>query len=161
MTVFGDRQRIENEISSVFSQAESVGEELQASLARYACVLANSYLEASCREILAAYSEVRADPSVSRYVQRRLNLFGVSNVERILQLVGDFDPDVRKRFEEVLDDRLRDGINSIHAHRNNIAHGRRTSISVGRIRQYYSVTQEVVAKLRRLFPSQKTGASVE
>lgn len=155
MTNFGDRQRIENEIGSVFSQAKSVDGELQASLARYACVLANGYLEASCRETLVAYSTVRADATVSRYIQRRLNLFSVPNIEKILQLVSDFDPDLRQRFEDELDDRLKDGINSIHAHRNNIAHGRQSSISVGQIRQYYDVAQEVVGKLRQLFPGQK------
>lgn len=154
MTGFGDRQRIENEIRSVFNQAASVDEELQASLARYVCVLANGYLEASCRETLVAYSNVRADATVRRYVQRRLNLFSVPNVDKILQLVGDFDPDLRKRLEDELDDRLKDGINSIHAHRNNIAHGRQTTISVGQIRQYYNVAQEVVGKLRQLFPRQ-------
>ena len=156
MTNFGDRKRIEHEIRTVFCQAQSVGEELQASLARYACVLANGYLEASCRETLVAYSTVRADARVRRYVQKRLNLFSVPNVEKILQLVSDFDPDLRQRFEDELDDRLKDGINSIHAHRNNIAHGRQTSISVGQIRQYYSVAQEVIGKLRKLFPGEET-----
>ena len=153
MTDFGDRQRIENEISSVFSQADHANEELQASLARYICVLANGYLEASCREIFKAYSEVRAAPSVNRYVQRRLSSFRVPNMERILRLAGDFDPDRRQQFEDELDDRLKDGINSLYAQRNNIAHGGQSSISVGQIRQYYSVAQEVVAKLRGLFPS--------
>ena len=155
MTGFGDRQRIENEISSVFSQADSVDEELQASLARYVCVLAKGYVEASCREIFEAYSKVRAAPPVNRYIQRKLSFFRLTNVEGILQLVGDFDPDGRQRFEKELDDRLKDGINSLHVHRNNIAHGRQSSISVGQIRQYYSVAQEVVAKLRHLVQDQK------
>lgn len=150
MNSFGDRQRLEKEISNVFRQAESVDEELQASLARYACVLANGYLEASCREVFVAYVEVRTASSVSRYVQKKLNLFRAPNVEKILQLAGEFDPDWRQRLEDELNDRLKDGINSIHVHRNNIAHGRRSSISVGQIRQYYSVAEEVVAKLRNL-----------
>ena len=152
MNAFSERIRIENEISSVFNHAKSVGEELQGVLARYACVLANGYLEASCREILVAYCNVQAAPTINRYVQKRLSRFRVPNVERILQLIGDFDPDRRQRFEDELDSRLRDGINSIYAHRNNIAHGRQSNISVGQIQQYYSAAKEVVVKLRRSFP---------
>jgi len=155
MSSWGDRQRIESEIRALFVDAGTASDELQSSLARYACILANGYLEASCREILSSFSRARAERRVTRYVEKHLGLFSDPNVDKLLRLVGDFDPDRRTQLDEQLDDRLKDGINSIHAHRNNIAHGRQSSISMSQIKPYFDCAAEVVGKIRDLFPSGK------
>jgi hypothetical protein len=152
MSQFGDRQRVECELKSVFEQADRADEELQGSLARYACVLANGYLEAVCREVIEGYCGSRSHPSIARYVQRRLKLFGDPNIEKVLQLVGDFGDEYRSGIEAKIDDKIKDCVNSICAHRNNIAHGRRSDISIARIRFYYEQARKLHQYLMTHFP---------
>lgn len=152
MNNFGDRQRVECEIKAIFDQAPSADEELQGSLARYACVLANGYLEAVCREVIAAYCGSRAHPAILRYVQRCLKRFANPNVEKVLQLAGDFNDDIRIRIEAMIDGQIRDCINSIYAHRNNIAHGRRSDISIARIKDYFEGARKLHQHLLEFFP---------
>ena len=152
MSSWGDRQRLESEIKALFEEASSAGEELQARLARYACVLACGYIEASCREILSAFSAARAEGAIARYVQVRLGFFTGPRTEKMLQLVGEFDPSRKVQLEAAIDERLKDGINSICAHRNNIAHGRGSSISMGQLKSYFQCATEVIGKMRGLFP---------
>lgn len=150
MKVHGDRQRIETEIASVLDQAGNSQEELQASLARYVCVLASSYLEAAFRELVASYTRARANDAVLRYVDYTLGTFRDPNMEKILQLVGRFDLDYRHLLERETTNRLKDSVDSIAANRNNIADGRRSGISLGQVRGYYEDAREIVDKARAI-----------
>ena len=148
MSWHGDAQRIESEITLLFEKAGNSQEELQASLARYACVLASSYLEAACRELVVRYVRGRADDSVARYVEFTLGSFRDPNMEKILQLIGRLDAKYRSRLEAEASDRLKDSVDSISANRNNIAHGRRSGISLGQARSYFDDARTVVGKVR-------------
>lgn len=148
MNGHGERQRIETEIASLFEQGGASQEELQASLARYACVLTSSYLEAAFRELVAQYIHTRANEAVCRYVDSTLGVFRDPNMEKILQLVGRFDPEYRESLEAEAGGRLKDSVDSISANRNNIVHGRRSGISLGQVRSYYDDARAVVSKAR-------------
>ena len=146
MTGHGDSHRIENELAAVFEQARECQEELQSSLARYACVLASSYLEAAFRELVLASAKAQASPSIVRYLDSTLGVFRDPNTEKILQLLGRLSPKYREDLETHVGGALKDSVDSIFANRNNIAHGRRSSISLGRIHQYYQDARACVAK---------------
>jgi hypothetical protein len=148
MSGFGDSQRIAAELEALFVAAREAGDELQASLGRYACVLASSYLEAALRELVTTYASGRADPRVARFVESMLGQFRDPNMEKILGLVGRFDSGFRDRLEAITTGRLKDSVDSISANRNNIAHGRRSGISLGQVRGYYDDAVDVVGKAR-------------
>jgi hypothetical protein len=148
MSAYGDSQRIAAELEALFVAARDAPDELQASLGRYACVLASSYLEAALRELVVAYSFGRADPRVARFVESTLGQFRDPNMEKILVLLGRFDPVYRDRLEAATEGRLKDSVDSISANRNNIAHGRRSGISLGQVRSYYDDAVAVVYKAR-------------
>ena len=151
MTRPGDAQRIEAEIEALFNNAthsEEGLEEVQASLARYACVLTSSYIEAALRELILLYTSQRANASVLRYVESTLTFLRAPNMEKILQVVGRLDPEYRKALETQTEGKIKDSVDSIHANRNNIAHGRRSGISLGQVRAYYSDVKEVISKTR-------------
>ena len=150
MTGHGDTHRVETEIASIFEQAGNFQEELQASLARYACVLASSYLEAAFRELLVSYARARANDSVFKYVDSTLGTFRDPNMEKILQLVGRFNSEYRRSLEVQTAGRLKDSVDSICANRNNIAHGRRSGISLGQVRAYFEDAKAVVSKTRAI-----------
>ena len=147
----GDAQRIDAEIVALFdnaARAQEGLEEVQASLARYACVLTSSYLEAALRELIILYTMQRADRSVLRYVESTLFSFRDPNMEKILQLIGRLDPEYRKALETLALGKIKDSVDSISANRNSIAHGRRSGISLGQVRAYYLDVKEVVSKTR-------------
>ena len=146
MSGHGDKQRIEEEIESLFEQARNCDDELQASLARYACVLAGSYLEAAFRELVISYTRSRASECLRRYVDSTLKMFRDPNMEKILGLVGRFNLEYRRSLEDQTAGRLKDSVDSISANRNNIAHGRRSGISLGQMQIYYSDAREVVSR---------------
>ncbi len=150
MNGYGDRQRIEAEIASLFKQAGSLQEEIQASLARYACVLASSYLEAAFRELVSSYTRSRAGNPVRRYVDSTLGTFRDPNMEKILQLVGRFNEEYRRSLEEQTVGELKDSLDSISSNRNNIAHGRRSGISLGQVQIYYRNARTVVLKAKTI-----------
>lgn len=147
----GDAQRIEAEIEALFNNAARSREgleEVQASLARYACVLTSSYIEAALRELILVYTGQRADESVLRYVESTLSSVRAPNMEKILQAVGRLDPEYRKALEMQTQGKFKDSVDSIYANRNNIAHGRRSGISLDQVRSYYSDVKEVISKTR-------------
>ena len=150
MNGHSDRQRIETEIASLFEQAGSLQEELQASLARYACVLASSYLEAAFRELVSSYTRFRAGDPIRRYVDSTLGTFRDPNMEKILQLLGRFNEEYRSSLEEQTVRELKDSLDSISANRNSVAHGRRSGISLGQVQKYYRNARTVVSKAKTI-----------
>jgi hypothetical protein len=142
----GDNRRIADEIDTILNGAATVDDELKASLARYVCILASSYLETSIRSFVAEYAERRSHPSVAAFVQSTLRYFRDPNVEKILQLVGRLGTNYRDALEQQLSDKDKDSVNSICANRNNVAHGRQSGISLGQISNYYSDARRVVDK---------------
>ena len=154
--VSSDRRRIEAEIDALLRGANSsTDEELQSSLARYLCVLASSYLEAAFREIVVAYTEPRADRHISQFVGRSIKWFTNPNMERILQLVGQFDVQYRKNLEEFCSGELKDSVDSIIANRNNISHGRTSGISLTQISAYYCNAKSVIGHARNVLEAEE------
>lgn len=150
MRGYGDSQRIERELSALFANAGNAHEELQASLARYACVLASSYLEAAFREMVLSFARAQASPSVVKYVDSTLSTFRDPNMEKILQLLGRLGAKYRETLEVQISGKLKDSVDSISANRNNIAHGRRSGISLAQARSYYDDACALVSKARSI-----------
>jgi len=65
-------------------------------------------------------------------------------MERIAQLLGDFDADWQKRMEEFAEGQRKDSVDSILSNRNQIAHGRNPGITLNRVRTYFECCEEVV-----------------
>lgn len=150
MTAYGDSQRIESEIGSILGNTREFPEEFQASLARYICVLASSYLESAFRDLLLSFANKKASPSVCRYVDSCLAGFRDPNMAKIVQLLNRFDPEFGKLLDFQTEGKLKDSVDSIYANRNNIAHGRRSGISIGQIRGYFSDAKLVVSKAQAI-----------
>jgi len=149
---FGELARLERRIDALFRDAQGLGIDLQAELAKLACILASGYLEVACEEIFSAYTEPRSNGSVGRYVNRHLRRLRNVKSERLLQLVGAFDPERRSEVEEEIRGRLADSINSIVANRNLVAHGRDVGLTLVRVKQYYDDAREAMRHVRAHFP---------
>lgn len=125
-------------IDAALSRAETVGDlQLQADLARYLCVLVAGFIEQTTRHILGDYAVRKAHPHIARYVEGQLERFTNANTQRLLDVVGSFDPEARKRLEAAVSGERKDAIDSVVANRHEIAHGRNVGLTLIRIGTYY------------------------
>lgn len=140
--------RIDSRISrldATFIRARDLptGSEAQADYSKYLCILVSGFLEKAVETLVAEYVGRRAHPSVHRYVSRTFKA-GNLNTQRLLDVVGHFDPELHDRFALYLGDERRDAINSVFGNRNNIAHGDDVGISYHRVKDYYASIKQVV-----------------
>ena len=143
-TVFRHKQRLDH----VFELADNIADdehELSGHFARYLCVLASGFIEVSVRAIFEDYARRCSHSNVSSFVNKKLERHHRNlKWNKILDLVGEFSLDWRRRLEECIDSELQSGVDSIVNDRNQIAHGGDSGISYGRVRQYYESAVEVV-----------------
>lgn len=118
--------------------------ELLSDFARYLCVLVSGYLEQSVIELVMEHVRVNSRPSVQRHVNTRLRRFTTANAERIVQLMGSFDPDWQRDLEKFLVDEHKDAVDGIVALRHAIAHGRAGGVTFIRVKDYYQRIKDVV-----------------
>jgi len=142
LAIHSHQQRVD----AVFARAASVSDDAEtlADFARYLCILVAGFVEKSFSEIMLEHSRQCGSRSLQRYVERNTNKFTNANAEKILQLLGSFDPDWRVRMEEFLVDDKKAAIDSIYGLRNNIAHGIPTGLTSARVMQYYDSAKKVI-----------------
>ena len=148
---FRDSHRLENAINSARNEARELSDENRARLAQLMTVWASGYLEAKCRDILRAYATRRAERSVGRFVSRNLDRFNSPKMANIIDLVRSFDEDRAAELESFVEGRIKESVNSLVGLRNQIAHGRPTDITVGRITQQFEDAKRLAGKLEHLF----------
>ncbi len=136
------KQRLDHIFSQV--SAFSSAPELESHWARYLCVLVSGFVETSIQTIFSEYAKKRSSREVASYVESRLKRFQNPSMQRIVDLIGEFNPVWRESFELATEGEPKDAINSIVANRNNIAHGESVGITYSRIQQYYENAIKVV-----------------
>jgi RiboL-PSP-HEPN len=115
----------------------SIDLEMQSHLAKYLCILASAFIENAVREMFSEYTRNKAAPAVVKYVQDQLRFFYNPKTNRILELVGAFDPQWRAALEPSIEDAVRDAVDSIVDNKNKIAHGKDSQITFVGISAYY------------------------
>ena len=148
---FRESHRLENAINSARDEARNLSDENQARLAQLMTVWASGYLEATCRDVLRTYADRRADSSVVRFVSRNLDRFNSPKMGNIIGLVRSFDEGRATELERFVEGRIKESVNSLVGVRNQIAHGRSTDITVGRIVQQFEDAKKLAGKLEDLF----------
>jgi hypothetical protein len=145
--VISHKQRLDD----LFEQVKNLPMEqrLQGHWARYLCVLVSGFLEASVVAIYREYAQNRAEPNITRFVETELRGFRNPNMERIIQLIGSFNPGWAKDIKEVTHGQLTESINSIVNIRNQIAHGEDVGIGYPTIRSYYENAVKVIELLEQ------------
>lgn len=148
---FRDSRYLENAINSARNEAGDLSDQNQARLAQLMTVWASGYLEATCRDVLRTYAEQRSDSSVTRFVSRNLDRFSSPRMENIVTLVRSFDKDRADELEKFAEGSIKESVNSMVGLRNQIAHGRPTGITVGRIARQFEDAKKLAGKLEDLF----------
>lgn len=118
--------------------------ELHSDFARYLCILVSGFVETALSELTAEHCRKRAAPTVSNYAQSQLSRLQNVKSERLLQLMGSFDPKMRVEFEEFIDGPRKDALDSVVDLRNKIAHGESVGVTYMRIKDYYKLISEII-----------------
>ena len=142
------RQRID----AVFSRVSEIPMDAEAlsDFAKYLCILVAGFIETSFSEIVLEHARRCGAPSLQRYVERNTSKFTNANVEKILQLLGSFDPEWRVQMESILIDEKKAAVDSIYGLRNNIAHGIPIGLTYTRVSNYYESVKEVIESAQDL-----------
>lgn len=149
---FKETKQLENAIDAARSEANlrQLSDENKARLAQLMTVWASGYLEATCREVLLAYTKKRAQPNIVNFVSQKLSRTPSPKMENILQLIQEFDLSAANELKSFTDDSIKDSVNSIVGLRNRIVHGQSQDVSVGRITQYFDNAKKLARKMEEL-----------
>lgn len=121
--------------------------ELQGHWGKYLCVLAAGLLENGLREVYADFAKRAASPHVANFARQMLQSIYNPKSTRFVETARAFDPRWANELEGFLnkDGAVRkNAIDSIMNNRHQIAHGRNTSISVARVRDYLDKAVDVI-----------------
>ena len=121
--------------------------ELQGHWGRYICILTAGLLENSIREIYSEYVRSASSPQVSNFAVSSLQTVFNPNANRFVQVARSFSQEWGSSLEDFLSangGQRKDAIDSIINNRNQIAHGRITSVSVVQVMNYLQGAVEVI-----------------
>jgi len=151
MTGRAEVARQQQQLDATFKRAAGLGAdvELLSDFARYLCVLVSGYFEQAVTELLVEYVRVHSDDRVQQHVEPRLRQITNLKAQRLIELLGSFDPDWRRDLETFLVDEYKDALNGIVDLRNTIAHGRYVGITMTRVQEYYGRIKVVVERVAR------------
>lgn len=139
-------------LDAAFGRAEYLHghPELLADYSRHLCVQVAGLLERSVQALFHDYATRSASPQVSSYVEHSLERVGNVDEERLLKLVGYFSDEWKKDMEEFLAEESGSALNSIIGNRNNIAHGRDSSLSFHSMARYYEMAKKTIWRLESM-----------
>jgi hypothetical protein len=138
--------RYQQRLDKLFDKIKDIQDiELQSHWARYLCILVSGYIETSILSIYSDYAKKKASPNVSNFVSSILDRFQNPKMNKILELVHDFNPQWEAELKNFTDGELGDSVDSIVANRHNLAHGRQNvGISYVTIKKYYQNAIKVI-----------------
>ena len=150
MTGRAEVHRLKQQLDATFARAATLGDdiELKSDFARYLCVLVSGFLEQAVVELVLDHSRKRAVPSVQAYVESQVRRFTNAKSQKLVDLLGSFDPDWGRGLTVFLGTEGRkEAVDSVVDLRNSIAHGRSVGLTLTRVGAYYQQINGVVSKI--------------
>jgi hypothetical protein len=149
MTGRAEVSRLKQRLDSTFERVKNGTSdlELQSDFARYLCVLVSGYLEKAAIELVLEHARNAGAPTVQRFVEKRTAHFTNSNTQRLIDLLGSFDPNWQATLQAYVVDDLKDAVDSVVGLRNRIAHGESVGLTYQRVSDYYSRVQKVIDQI--------------
>ena len=138
--------RLKQILDATFTRVPAGGSDLEllSDFAKYLCVLTSGFLEQAVIALVLEHARVNASPTVQRYVESQLRRFTNAKAQRLVDLLGRFDPDWRIDLQAYLVDERKDAVDSVIDLRNTISHGQSVGLTLARIRNYCDRVNEVV-----------------
>lgn len=137
-----------NRISDLIVKAKEFEPDdvLRSHLTKYICVLCSGFIENSIYHTFSDIAERSCPPSVVlTYTKSQLFKIQNANTEKIRALAKSFNPEWDERIKNYMQENNRGAaINYILKDRHNIAHGRDSEITIGKLEEYLTKTVEVI-----------------
>lgn len=132
--------------------------ELQGHWGKYLCVLVAGFLE---NAIIAVYSDFvsgAASPHVSQFTLVNLEKIQNPKTEKFIQVAIQFKKDWGEELKDYFINHpdKKAAIDSIMTNRHLVAHGKSTSISVHRVREYLTLSIEVIEFIEDMCANKKS-----
>lgn len=138
MTGRAEVGRLRQHLDTTFSRAERLDAdpELRSDFARYLCVLASGFVEQATTELLIEYARLNADPRVQRHVEQSVRRRSNLNTQRLIEVVGAFDPEWRADLETFIVNEFKSALDGIVYLRNQVAHGIHVEVTLPRVNEH-------------------------
>jgi hypothetical protein len=151
MNALAEINQAQNKLKATFERVSEIdSSEVQADLAKYLCILVSGFLETSIARCLLLYANRSGTHQLQRFVERTNRRFTNAKSEKILNLLGRFDPKWRIELESFLVDEKKDAVDSVIGLRNSISHGQSPGITYQRVKIYYTEIIKVVEKINNI-----------
>ena len=134
-----DYKRALDRLDYIYSSLSKapIDEYVVALLAAHICVIQSGILENIVKEIMGAYVEKRSSVEVTNYVKIRLRDLQNPRTDRIEEVIGAFSSEWRSKLSKFWEEsEIKEHINSIVANRNQISHGRTTSVTISQTKDW-------------------------
>ena len=120
--------------------------ELQGHWGKYVCVLAAGFLENAICEVYIPLVSSSASPAVSNFSQTILQKIQNPKSNRFVEIASSFKKEWGEQLDQFLkaDTDRKDAIDSIMRNRHLIAHGKNTSVSIVKVKEYLDRSVEVI-----------------
>lgn len=125
--------------------------ELQGHWGKYVCVLAAGFLENAICEVYIPLVSSSASPAVSNFSQTVLQKIQNPKSSKFIEIANSFKKEWGEQLAQFLneDNDRKDAIDSIMRIRHLIAHGKNTSVSIVKVREYLERSVEVIEYIEK------------
>jgi RiboL-PSP-HEPN len=133
--------------------AGALGSEMEfvkSELCKYCCVLACAAIDVCIEDCLSEYVERAGDARIVAYIKRQIGRARNPTISTLCAILESFDKTWKSGLEAYADDTIRSDIGSIVYNRNEIAHGRNSTITFGRLLPWIKTAKKVCSEIERI-----------
>lgn len=134
-----------NSLIARTDQASAGDIEMQSHWAKYICVLSAGLLENALTELYTEYALGAASEAVAAYVRANISKIQNPKTSRYVQIASTFKKEWGKELSIFANEEGRkEALDSIMSNRHLIAHGKRSDISMARVKEYLRKSIELI-----------------
>lgn len=128
-------------------------EHIRSELCKYCCILASAAIDVCIEDCLLEYSEKGHDQRIGEFVKKQISRARNPTVGTLCAMLELFDQAWKVRLEKYATDPIKSDIGSIVHNRNEIAHGRNSTITFGRLGPWIKTAKDMCGEIERIiFP---------
>ena len=121
-----------------------------AELCKYCCILASAAIDVCVEDCLLEYSERGGDARIGSYIKRQISKARNPTIGTLCAMLDSFDETWKTALETYATDTIRSDIGSIVHNRNEIAHGRNSTITFGRLLPWIKTAKAVCLQIENI-----------
>jgi len=149
----GAHQSLFDKIDSLSKIATGLPVEMElikAELCKYCCILASAAIDLCIEDCLLEYGEKGKDQRIGAFIKKQISRARNPTIGTLCGMLESFDQKWKVRLETYADDTIKSDIGSIVHNRNEIAHGRNSTITFGRLLPWIKTAKGLCGEIERI-----------